>query len=68
MPTRASHLQYTGGSTFENCVKFTGECFKDIMGIWRTYGKFSANSKDKERETLRWMRDEQAWENEEKRV
>lgn len=68
MPTRASHLQYIGGRAFENCAKFTGECFKNIMGIWKTYGIFNANSKDKERKRLRWIRDEQAWENEEKRV
>lgn len=63
LPTRASDLCYTGGRTFENCVKFTGEYFKDIVGMWKTYGMFRAKSEDKERERLRWIRDEQAWEN-----
>ena len=65
---KGSDLRYRGGRTFQNGVKFTGECFKDIVGMWKTYGMFRIKSKDKERQRLRWIRDEGAWENGGRRV
>lgn len=62
LSVRISDLWCTGGRTYENCVKLTGECFKD-MGMWKSYGMFRTKNKDKEKERLKQVWDEQAWEN-----